>query len=147
MQPVEISDLFWDASDANLSSAFTLTADERANGVTERDLFGMLDAQVRVGDKVGLALNMVKIFVMVLKDEGPLTSRHWKEVAEQHLKRRHAKYWVTVLEIRKTEDDDDEEESYLVRPDEPAVCMGYCEDRFWVKRKTVFKVQAGDSNH
>ena len=147
--PVDLTEMFWDASDSDLGNALALTPEEQATGVHERDLYGGLNVRVCVGDKVGLAIHMVKVFVMVVRHDGPLTMRHWEEIADLYLARRHLKCWATVLDVKAADGDDEEDESYLVRADDPHVCPSYClmRDPFWVKRRTVFKVHVADSNH
>lgn len=53
-----LTDLHWDCSDADTVSQFQLVPDERGEPRTERDLYGHLDVDILVGDRVKVALNV-----------------------------------------------------------------------------------------
>lgn len=155
LPPVDLTDLHWDVSDPSIGCGFTLTPQERTRGVIERDLCGLLDVQVRVRDRICLAINLVKIRFGEMQRQGPLTAAQEEEIADLYLAKAHAMYWATVLTVRGPDDDDsdreeysDEEEDdseYLVRSEDPYVCPSYCPmlESFWVKKRAVVKVEPG----
>ena len=137
----DLTDLHWDCSAPRHAGHFRLAEVERGGVRTERSDIGVLDATVRVGDRVKVALNlaaMVSLAHKMVNQEIP--PEGWATLDAMQANRSAERYWAHVLEIV---GEGDAQRLTILTPDElkymPSMLAS---EPFVVARKCVYGLHA-----
>jgi|SaaInlV_125m_DNA_1040241.scaffolds.fasta_scaffold04136_2 hypothetical protein len=100
----DLTDLHWDCSDADIASQFQLVPAERGWPRLERDLYGHLDVEILVGDRVKVALNVgftIGCTFASAEDNvnGEVPDAMAAQLVEIEEKMGVEKYWAHVLAV------------------------------------------------
>ncbi len=146
----DLTDLHWDCSNADTVDKFQLHPSERGGTRTERDLYGHLDVDIRVGDRVKVALNVGFTIGCTFASAEDNVDGEVPEAMAEHLSKIEEdmgseKYWAHVLAIE-GEPGDAQKLMILSPSDLNYLVSQVASEPYVVERKCVYAHHAAHFN-
>ena len=134
----DLAPLHWDCTTLENASRFQLAECERFAPRTERDLYGALDAHIRVGDRVKVALNVgFTIGCMLVPDDEEMPKEMKEKLDRMQQGKASEQYWAHVLAVEG--DANDEQRLTILTPSTlHYLPPEFASEPFTIQRKCIY---------